>query len=160
MESAPAQPNQSASDRASFRALQDWNLRIAGVTLPESELRQMFNDTPEGRVGAPRTHPSISDTVFAGMRKYTEIRAPALAIFAVPHALGPWYAENPDPGIRQAVADFLVKEAALTEKQAKAFEEGVPTARVVRLPHASHLVFASNEADVLREMRAFLASLK
>ena len=43
--------------------------------------------------------------------------------------------------------------------QAKAFETGVPTARVVRLPHADHHVFRSNEADVLREMNAFLKSL-
>jgi non-heme chloroperoxidase len=30
---------------------------------------------------------------------------------------------------------------------------------VVRLPHANHYVFISNQADVLREMRDFLASL-
>jgi hypothetical protein len=39
-------------------------------------------------------------------------------------------------------------------EQAKAFERGVPSARVVRLTHANHYVFKSNEAGVLREMRA------
>jgi non-heme chloroperoxidase len=34
----------------------------------------------------------------------------------------------------------------------------VPGARVVRLAHANHYVFISNEADVLREMRAFLSN--
>jgi len=48
----------------------------------------------------------------------------------------------------------------LTEKQAKVFEEGVPSARVVRMPHASHMIFISNEADVQREMRMFLAPLQ
>ncbi len=48
---------------------------------------------------------------------------------------------------------------AETEEQAEAFESGVPSARVVILPHANHYVFLSNEADVLREMRAFLAGL-
>jgi pimeloyl-ACP methyl ester carboxylesterase len=48
---------------------------------------------------------------------------------------------------------------AETDEQAKAFESGVPSARVVQLPHANHCVFLSNEADVLREMRAFLAGL-
>jgi hypothetical protein len=43
--------------------------------------------------------------------------------------------------------------------QAKAFETGLPSARVVRLYDASHYVFRSNEADVLREMEAFIASL-
>ena len=45
------------------------------------------------------------------------------------------------------------------EAQAKAFEAGVPSARVVRLPHARHEVFSSNEEDVLREMNAFIGSL-
>jgi len=47
----------------------------------------------------------------------------------------------------------------IAEAQAKAFENGVPSARVVRLPYANHDVFMSNEADVLREMRAFLVGL-
>jgi pimeloyl-ACP methyl ester carboxylesterase len=46
-----------------------------------------------------------------------------------------------------------------TSAQAKAFESGIPSARVVRLPNANHFVFSSNEADVLREMNAFLAKL-
>jgi hypothetical protein len=45
------------------------------------------------------------------------------------------------------------------EAQARAFETGVPTARVVRIARANHYVFLSNEADVLREMETFLASL-
>jgi non-heme chloroperoxidase len=36
----------------------------------------------------------------------------------------------------------------------------LPSARVVRLPGANHYVFLSNEADVLREMRAFLSRLQ
>jgi pimeloyl-ACP methyl ester carboxylesterase len=48
----------------------------------------------------------------------------------------------------------------LVAKQAKAFEEGVPGARVVRLANADHYVFLSNEADVLRELRAFIAGLR
>jgi non-heme chloroperoxidase len=40
-----------------------------------------------------------------------------------------------------------------------AFEKGVPSGRVVRLPHANHYVFISNRADVLREMRAFTNAL-
>jgi hypothetical protein len=43
---------------------------------------------------------------------------------------------------------------------AAAFEKGVPTARVVILPNANHFVFLSNEADVLREMNAFLGNLR
>ena len=36
---------------------------------------------------------------------------------------------------------------------------GVPTARIVDLPGANLYMFLSNEADVLREVRAFAATL-
>jgi hypothetical protein len=51
-------------------------------------------------------------------------------------------------------------DEATFEPEITAFEKGLPTARVVRLPRANHAVFPSNEADVLREMNALLASLQ
>ncbi len=105
----------------------------------------------------PQTQASPSaawTAVLAGVRKYTDIRVPILAIFAVPHDLGPAFRN--DPAGRAA---FDALDEVTTGAQAKAFEIGVPTARLVRLPHADHYVFRSNEADVLREMNAFIASL-
>jgi hypothetical protein len=64
-----------------------------------------------------------------------------------------------DPAVRKAADAYFTTVDALAEKQAKAFEDSVPTARVVRL-RGMHYVFLSNERDVLREMRAFLAGLK
>jgi hypothetical protein len=46
-----------------------------------------------------------------------------------------------------------------TEAQARAFEVGVPCARVVRLPYASHYILASHETEVLREMNSFISTL-
>ena len=97
--------------------------------------------------------PPISQAIMAGMQKYTDIRAPVLAIYAAPHASGQPFKD--DAGHVAAEA----RDEATTGVQAKAFESGVPSARVVRLPHANHYVFFSNEADVLREMNAFLGSL-
>jgi hypothetical protein len=45
------------------------------------------------------------------------------------------------------------------ETIAKAFEAGLPSARVIRLPHADRFVIQTNEAEVLREMNSFLSSL-
>jgi non-heme chloroperoxidase len=95
-----------------------------------------------------------SQAILAGEQKYTDIRVPVLAIYAVPHDLGPAFRN--DPAVREAAA---ARDLVRTEAQAKAFESGVPSARVVRLAHANHYVFRSNEADVLREMNAFLGSL-
>jgi len=49
--------------------------------------------------------------------------------------------------------------SALQDRQAKSIEDGLPGARVVKLPGANHYVYLSNEADVLREMRAFVRGL-
>lgn len=54
---------------------------------------------------------------------------------------------------------MVENDRAITSAQADAFQTGVPFARVVRIPNADHFVFRSNEADVIREMNAFLAGL-
>ena len=94
------------------------------------------------------------------MKKYTDITVPALVIFAIPHDQGAWVDNSTDPAVREAAKAYSAREVVLTERQAKAFENGVPTARVVRLPDAHHYVFLSNEADVLREMHSFLTGLQ
>ena len=95
-----------------------------------------------------------TQAIMSGMQKYTKIPAPILAIYAVPHDRGAQ--ANPDPAARAADE---ARDEATTGAQAKAFESGLPSAKVVRIPHADHYVFRSNEADVLREMNMFLAGL-
>src|SRR5215470_10768833 len=98
--------------------------------------------------------PEAAQAIQIGEQKYTNIPVPILAIYAVPHDLGPL------PGVdATARAAFEASDEATTGAQANALETGVPSARVVRLQHANHYVFFSNEADVLREMNAFLGSL-
>jgi pimeloyl-ACP methyl ester carboxylesterase len=89
--------------------------------------------------------------ITAGEQKYFRIPVPVLAIFALPHD---WGTDNP-----QAAAAEARDIESITGPQAKAFEIGVPSARVVRLPHASHYVFQSNESDVIHEIDAFVRSL-
>ena len=98
--------------------------------------------------------PETAQAIQTGEQKYTKIPVPILAIYAVPHDLGQL------PGLdATARAAFEANDEAATIAQAKAFESGLPNARVVRLPHANHYVFLSNEAEVLREMADFLAGL-
>jgi len=54
---------------------------------------------------------------------------------------------------------FAELEISLTERQARAIEEAVPTARVVRIANASHYIYLTNQAEVLKEMQAFMARL-
>lgn len=96
--------------------------------------------------------PPVMRTIISAMQRYTEISVPILAIYALPKDWGPAVTDE---------ARVQMEQAALkAEGQAKAFENGVPTAHVVRIPRANHYVFHSNEADVLREMDAFIGRLQ
>jgi pimeloyl-ACP methyl ester carboxylesterase len=108
-----------------------------GVTFPEPTARPL---------------PPISQAIVTGTQKYTRIPVPILAIYALPH--------DPGPAANAATRAEMEARDQKAEAQAKAFERGVPTAHIVRIPHANHYVFVSNEADVLREMNAFIAGLK
>lgn len=78
---------------------------------------------------------------------------PALVIFAI------WMDKSADPAVRKAAEAYFTRIDALVEKQAQAWERSVSTARVIRLRGARY-IFLSNESDVLREIRVFLAGLK
>jgi non-heme chloroperoxidase len=127
------------------------------TTLPgfERDLKEMQKSLPDSPPAqqAPAQVPPITQAIMAGMQKYTEIKVPVLAIYAVPHATGQPFKDD----AARAAAD--ARDEAATGAQAKAFENGIPSAKVIRLPHANHYVFFSNEPDVLREMNAFLSKL-
>jgi pimeloyl-ACP methyl ester carboxylesterase len=142
--SQPRAPSQKEPDFATFSALQQWDTAVHGFRRPEAELRQTWDSDSSDRPRRARDFPGLQlfAAILTSPTKYARIPVPALVIFALPHV-----PEN------NAVLD------ALTDRQAKALERSVPTARVVRLRGAHH-IFLSNEQDVLREMRTFLAGLK
>jgi non-heme chloroperoxidase len=89
-----------------------------------------------GIVFTPTREEQITIATSRGERKYTRINAPLLAIFAWPSVPPPVYLP-----------------------QAEAFET-IPGAKVVRLVDADHYIYRSNEADVIREMNAFMDGLQ
>lgn len=121
------------------------------------ELQKTVETTPPALRAAQASVPvpAVTQAIMRGVQKYTEIPVPILAIYAVPHNLGP--AAGADPAARAAQE---ARDEETTGAQARAFEKGLPSARVVRIPHADHYVFRSHEADVLREMNAFVGGLK
>jgi pimeloyl-ACP methyl ester carboxylesterase len=159
--SGPQPPTPGESDLASFGALQKWDAGVFGFRTPEAELRQTWDSTSDGRVGKPREFPgsAMFMTIMTDVKRFAGLPVPALAIFAIPHVPEAWIGRSTDPGVREAAATYFTTLDALAEKQAKAFEGGVPAARVIRL-RGAHYIFSSNEPDVLCGMRAFLAGLK
>jgi non-heme chloroperoxidase len=94
----------------------------------------------------------ISAALNFGMQKYTSIPVPALAIYACPHN---WDRLPDSPRKTALIADDKLR----CTQRADAFAHGVPTARIVMIPNADHYVYLSNEAQVVAEMNAFLATL-
>lgn len=107
---------------------------------------------PEPPPGPEVDIPPVMRAIVTGVQQYTHIPVPALAIFAVPRRM-PLKVSDAD---RKLSAEM----DQLTMVQADAFEKGVPTARVVRMPNAGHFVQLTNTADVLREIDAFVKGLK
>jgi non-heme chloroperoxidase len=104
-----------------------------------------------------RAIPPIVLAINLGGRKYENIPVPVLAIFACPHNFDFDRALRNDPTLKATV---MAEDTFTTSRQADAFVAGVPSAHVVRLANAEHYIFRSNEADVIREMDAFVSNLK
>jgi non-heme chloroperoxidase len=128
----------------------------ANLQRVEKEVAQQKQDI-EGIPPPPpgnRAMPPIPMAIRSGQERFTTFHVPALVIFADPHDFGGAMKDNP-----KARAAMQAANDRDTERQAVAFERQVPSAHVVRIPNASHYVFRSNEADVLREMNAFISTL-
>jgi non-heme chloroperoxidase len=147
----------AAGSKGQFAEVDRLLMQLLQSDLPslERSLRTMRTELPAYASGPPRPlmpppHTGIAQAMDDGTQPYTSIRAPVLAIYAID-------ADVP-PELR---ADTVVAQRWLIQQStpATAFARGVPTARVVMMPHANHFIFNSNATDVLREMRAFIARL-
>lgn len=133
---------------------------LLDVTMPRFQrdlvhLQKQMAGAPADDKPAPPLPPFVQYAVAIqrGVQAYTGVKCPTLAIFAVPHKL-------PENGMTpEDRAARVAEDLAQTGAQVDAFQEGNPSARVVRLPNADHFAFRSNEDDVLREMNTFLATL-
>jgi len=146
--SGPMQPTEAllASLPQLEKELQD-QVKLQQAVSPPTENASLPEDP----------HPTTASAfaaIVSGGHKYTEIRVPCLAFFAVPHDLSAVF-----PGDAARHAAVVAADLERQTRLAHAFEAGVPSAKVIRLPNASHYVFRSNEAEVLRAMNDFLGKL-
>jgi pimeloyl-ACP methyl ester carboxylesterase len=157
---APDRSQPTDAALASFDALRQHYRRVLGFTYPEAELRYRHIANPDGTVGK-RVAPPGGPTLLSHLKKYATIPAPALMLYGSPHSLGRWADDDStDAAVREQVKAYTASLEVLVERQIKAVETAVPTARIVRLRGAHHYVYLSHEAAVLREMRAFIGGLR
>lgn len=151
---------ETAADLQSPKAYREWQRRSGRAAFPESELRNDFIMNPDGSLGRFGTLPSVSAAIGAGAktRDYSRIRVPILAFFP---ALGekPSYEAKNDQE-RAAIAAFNRATAAYVNREKRRLETAQGGVRIVDLARAKHYIFLSNEADVLRGIRSYLAALR
>ena len=92
-------------------------------------------------------------------RDYSNIRVPVLAILEFP-ALRPDFRQPKNDGERAAIDAFMARGRMLMNRWIDKVKRSVADVRVVDLPGAGHYAFLTRESDVLREIRAFVVSLR
>jgi pimeloyl-ACP methyl ester carboxylesterase len=151
---APSPPlSASFADRSSFAAFRASLQRSAGYASPIAELREQFEEMPDGSVGrriqSPEDARWVSQAIVAGLQKYFRVSAPVLAIFAHPPVMGTFASPA-------AKAAAVAEDSLFRARQADVVRRAGPIVRIVDVPGALHYVFLTNEADVVREINAFL----
>jgi pimeloyl-ACP methyl ester carboxylesterase len=134
-------------DRVRLRELQESGL-LQRFDHQVTQVRKLLDSMPQSPANAPTEPPDPNAQYGAAINKgqhiFTNIKGPILAIAASPH--------DYDKGNAPEEYEYETHQTA-------AFEKALPNARVVRLPYAAHSVFRSNEAEVVREMNAFMEAL-
>ncbi len=154
----PPRPNPGPADLADFRAVQAWYARGARVVLPESELRMMLATDETGRPTMKRRRPRfVGEKIDAGKQKYTNVRVPALGIYAVVD--DPGAANMQDPEQRAYAEAYQWFQRQRAARSIALFQQDLPHARLVRIERADHYVFLSNESEVISNTNEFIASL-
>jgi non-heme chloroperoxidase len=154
----------SAPDNSSFEALRASQRRARGWAFPEGELRQQYAVNADGSVGRPLLSPVIRRAITVDARvkpDYSGIRVPVLAIYQRDLPFETVAANHliTNEQERAALRQEYEATRALYVRWQRDLLASVPTARIVELQGASLYMFQSNEADLLREIRAFAARL-
>jgi pimeloyl-ACP methyl ester carboxylesterase len=160
----PLKPS-PAPDNTSFEALRASQRSTRGWAFPEAALRHQYAANADGSVGRSTLDPVIRRAITMDARlkpDYSGIRVPLLALY------------QKEPPFEKVAGNYLIttdQERAALRQEYEATRAmyvrwqrdllaAVPSARIVELEGASLYMFLSNETDVLREVRAFAATLK
>ncbi len=112
-------------------------------------MREAVGQLAPGTPLMPPLRTGIEAAIDDGFQRYTTIRGPVLALYALP---------NPPAGVgsdRQVTDQWLKQDRG----NPGTFARGVPQAQIVILPNANHFIFDSNPAEVLGAMRSFIDGL-
>ena len=157
-------PFPSPNDRESFAAFRAWYQRDIGPWSPavEADTREMYLD-PDGRVKAlPASLTMAQEVIASGMASppdYAAVKAPALAVFAIPirHELLPKTADSDLRRRAGAFHDTVVMP--MQREQIEQLRASVTTITIVELRDTTHTRFMTEKRrEVVKAMLTFLKS--
>lgn len=105
-----------------------------------------------------RWPPRIPQEILSSRQMFTRVTAPALAIFGIWN--DPGKADLSDPQQRENADAYAAVQKARVDRRVTYFKQIAPSARVVVIERTDHYLFVMHEADVLRQIQAFVAELK
>jgi non-heme chloroperoxidase len=160
----PKRANRPEYDYSSFDAYRRTQKARAGVTFPEAELRYQFSVKPDGSLGPELMSRTVRRAITTGARAkqdYAHVRVPVLAIFGTQRPfeeIARGYVIQNDLQ-RTALRQQIDSERIMTARWENDLRAALPNVKIAEFPGASLYMFLSNEADVIRELRAFGAAL-
>jgi pimeloyl-ACP methyl ester carboxylesterase len=161
----PGQPPVCTEDRSTFATFRVFLQCRHGIAIPEGDLRQGFATAADGSVGSWRSPDWVSRAIGTGRpaRDYSKIKVPVLALnAAVDFDLSHLKPDQPQPRNdeeRALLIAFGKATQAVLDRWSANLKRGVPDAKIVDMPGATHYLWMTREADVLREIHAFIAGL-
>lgn len=160
------QPVCAPVDRSTFETYQASLACRYRFTLPLAEVHNMFEDVG-GRPGAATFPDWASRAMGQGQpfrRDYANIRVPVLALMNFAPETARLLADSGyhprDDAERAAIERFMVRSRIVFGRFTGKLTTAVPSARIVYLGFPGHYVFLVREAEVLREIHAFLDGLR
>jgi pimeloyl-ACP methyl ester carboxylesterase len=128
-------------------------IRDDAEALSKSAGRMAYNVTEAGGRGDPAP-PPVGLAIRFGAEKFTTVPVPMLAVMACPHDYRQLARTNPT-----AAAHLKARDRERCTEQIRFLKEKNPSVQVIVVPNADHQIVRTNEADVIRAMRAFLAKV-
>lgn len=134
--------------------------REFGFAIPESELRNQF-ETVNGGVGPVKTPDWVMRAIGQQQvfrKDYSNIRVPVLAMLEFPRFPEAYRPKSDEE--RALIEQFVARGRLIVGRWTDKLKRSVPDARFVDVPGGGHYLWITREAEVLREVHAFVAGLR
>jgi len=146
-------PSPTEADRSSIATFQKYFVGYYGGIMPEDEIRQRYQITTDGAVGARIVRPTAKRVYEVEMERFSSVDTRALVIIAYPDALNRGVTRDP-----AKLAAYKAQEASRNQGELDIWRKQ-RAVEIVVIPNGMHYIFLSNEAEILSLIIRFVDGL-